>query len=68
MVVCSRVWNWSAFLRERERLAEMDAFVSFTERLRTLELSVKSPCVHLIFGPAFTTYLLFQWYQQSKEI
>jgi hypothetical protein len=30
------------------------------------ELSVKSPCFHLVFGPGFTPYLLFQWYLQSK--
>jgi hypothetical protein len=41
--------------REREKLAEMDACVSFTERLSTLELSVKSTCLHPIFGPAFTS-------------
>jgi hypothetical protein len=30
-------------------------------------LSIKSPCLHLVFGPAFTTSLLFQWYLQSNE-
>jgi len=32
-----------------------------------LELSVKSPCLHLVFGHAFISYPLFQWYPQSKE-
>jgi hypothetical protein len=34
----------------------------------TIEFSVKSPCLHPIFWPAFTPYPLFQWYVQSKEI
>jgi len=33
-----------------------------------MELSVKSPCLHPVFGPAFTPYPLFQWYLQSNEI
>ncbi len=33
-----------------------------------LELSVKKPCLHPVFGPPFTPYPLFQWYPQSKEI
>jgi hypothetical protein len=33
-----------------------------------IELSVKSPSLHPVFGPAFTLYPLFQWYGQSKEI
>jgi len=28
---------------------------------------VKSPCLHPLFGPAFTPYPLFKWYPQSKE-
>jgi hypothetical protein len=35
--------------------------------LETIELSVKSPYLHPLFGPAFTPYPLFQWYPQSKE-
>jgi hypothetical protein len=31
-------------------------------------LPVKSPCLHPIFGPAFTPYPLFQWYPQSNHI
>jgi len=34
----------------------------------TLELSVKSPSLHPVFGPVFTPYPLFQWYLQNKEI
>ncbi len=26
-----------------------------------IELFVKSPCLHPVFGPAFTPYPLFQW-------
>jgi hypothetical protein len=33
-----------------------------------MELSVKSPCLHPEFGPAFTPYPFFQWYLQSNEI
>jgi hypothetical protein len=36
--------------------------------LYTAELFVKSPCLHPLFGPAFTPYPLFQWYPQSNEI
>jgi hypothetical protein len=32
------------------------------------ELSIKSPCLHPVFGPAFIPYPLFQWYRQNKEI
>jgi hypothetical protein len=34
---------------------------------KLLELSLKSPCFHPVFGPAFTPYPLSQWYPQSKE-
>jgi hypothetical protein len=30
------------------------------------KLCVKSPCLHPVFGPAFTPYPLFHWYLQSK--
>jgi hypothetical protein len=33
-----------------------------------IELSGKSPCLHLVFGPAFTPYALSEWYLPSKEI
>ncbi len=33
-----------------------------------VELSLKSPCLHTILGPAFNPYPLFQWYLQSNEI
>jgi len=37
--------------------------------LTTLELWVKSPYLHPVFGPAFTPiYPLFQWYPQSEKI
>jgi hypothetical protein len=36
--------------------------------LTTLELSVKSPYLHPIFGPAFTPYPLFEWYPQREKI
>jgi hypothetical protein len=29
--------------------------------------SAKSPCLHPVFGPAFTTYPFFQRYPQSNE-
>ncbi len=28
----------------------------------------RSPCRHPVFGPPFTPYPLFQWYQQSKVV
>ncbi len=31
-----------------------------------IDLSVKSPCFHPVFGPAFTPHPLFQWYPRSK--
>jgi hypothetical protein len=33
-----------------------------------LELPIKSPALHPVFGPVFTPYPLFQWYLQSNEI
>jgi hypothetical protein len=33
-----------------------------------LEFSLKSSCLHLIFGSFFTPYPLFQWGLQSKEV
>ncbi len=30
-------------------------------KTKTFQLSRKSPCLHLIFGPPFTPYPLFQW-------
>jgi hypothetical protein len=30
-----------------------------------IELSVKSPCLHPVFGPAFTPYPLLKWYPSS---
>jgi hypothetical protein len=36
--------------------------------LQILELPIKSPAVHPVFGPVFTPYPLFQWYPQSNEI
>jgi hypothetical protein len=33
-----------------------------------IELSVKSPCFHPVYGPAFTPYPLFQKELQSNEI
>ncbi len=33
-----------------------------------LDLSVKSPCLHPVFGRAFTALSLSQWYLQSNEI
>jgi hypothetical protein len=33
-----------------------------------IELSVNSPSVHPVFGPASTLYPLFQWYLPSNEI
>jgi len=36
--------------------------------LHLIELSVKSPCLHPVFAPAFTRYLFFHWYPQSKDI
>jgi hypothetical protein len=35
---------------------------------KTIELSLKSPCLHPVFGPPFPPPPLFQWYPQSKEI
>jgi hypothetical protein len=31
-----------------------------------LDLSVKSPCLHPVFGAPFTPYPLFQWYLSAK--
>jgi hypothetical protein len=36
--------------------------------LHLIELSVKSPYLHLVFEPAFTRYMLFHWYPLSKDI
>jgi len=33
-----------------------------------IELTINSPCVHPVFGPASTPYPLFQWYLPSNEI
>ncbi len=33
-----------------------------------IELFVKLPCLHLVFGSLFTPYPFFQWYLQSKDI
>jgi hypothetical protein len=33
-----------------------------------LELSIKSPSIHPVFGPPFTSYPHFQWYPQSHQI
>jgi hypothetical protein len=33
-----------------------------------IELSGKSPCLHPVFGPAFTPYALSKCYLPSKEI
>jgi hypothetical protein len=33
-----------------------------------IELYVKSPCLHPLFGPPFTPYPLFQWYPQENDI
>jgi hypothetical protein len=38
------------------------------DKLYTLELSIKSPCLHPLCGSAFTPKPLFQWYPQSNEI
>jgi len=40
----------------------------FAQILHLIELSVKSPCLDPVFEPAFTPYMLFQWYPQSKDI
>jgi hypothetical protein len=33
-----------------------------------IEFFLKSSCLHLVFGPSFTHYPLFEWGPQSKEI
>jgi hypothetical protein len=33
----------------------------------THEVTLSSPSLHPLFGPAFTSCPLFQWYLQSKE-
>jgi hypothetical protein len=33
--------------------------------VRITELCVKSPCLHPVFGPAFTPHPLFQWYPSN---
>jgi len=35
--------------------------------INLIELSLKSPCLHAVFGPAFTLCTLFQGYSQCKE-
>jgi hypothetical protein len=37
-------------------------FLIKSSLVRITELSVKSPCLHPVFGPAFTPYPIFQWY------
>jgi len=39
-----------------------------TLKVGIIGLTVESPCLHPIFGPAFTPYPLFQWYPQSNHI
>jgi hypothetical protein len=38
------------------------------DRLEVFQITLKSPCLHSVFGPPFTPYPLFQWYLQSNEI
>jgi hypothetical protein len=38
------------------------------DRLEVFQISLKSPCLHPVFGLPFTPYPLFQWYLQSIEI
>jgi hypothetical protein len=33
-----------------------------------IEFSLKSSCLHPVFGPLFTPYPLFEWGPQSKEV
>jgi hypothetical protein len=33
-----------------------------------IEFSLKSSCLHPVFGPLFTPYPLFEWGMQSKEV
>jgi hypothetical protein len=40
----------------------------FTFIVEPIELSMKSPSLHPVFGPPFTPYPLFQWYPQSKQL
>jgi hypothetical protein len=37
-------------------------------RKKLIELSIKSPCLHPVFGLAFILYPLFQWYPERNEI
>jgi hypothetical protein len=37
-------------------------------KLLWLEFSLKSSCLHPLFGPLFTLYPLFEWGPQSKEV
>jgi len=43
------------------------AFPSYLVYHDAIELSVKKPCLHPVFGPPFTRYALFQCYSQSKD-
>jgi hypothetical protein len=38
------------------------------KKLHNREFSLKSSCLHPVFGPSFTHYPLFEWGPQSKEI
>jgi hypothetical protein len=50
-------WNWGHFLHFHP-LCNWPTLSAFTQRNKFLhywtELSIKSPCLHLVFGPAFT--------------
>jgi hypothetical protein len=42
--------------------------IKFMVKCNDIRLTIKSSCMHPVFGPAFTPYRLFQWYPQSKKI
>jgi hypothetical protein len=48
------------------RTFDMSNFV--WEISQTIENSVKSSCLHPVFGPLFTLYPRFEWGLQSKEV
>jgi hypothetical protein len=46
---------------------DLEKFIYRDIYIYILELSLKSPCLHPLFGSAFTPYPLFEWYPKSNE-
>jgi hypothetical protein len=49
-------------------LISLHSFLGDVDLCYLVELSLKSPCLHPLFRPAFTHKPFFHWYPQSKEV